>query len=52
MFNALLLFLLMLEYFMHDEVAGVPSAMTIFAKKGLQCRWSESRRNSHRDFVS
>lgn len=38
MFSALLLllFLLMLEYLMHDEVAGVPAAMTIFAKKGLQ----------------
>lgn len=35
MFSALLLFLLLLEYLMHDE-AGVPAAMTIFAKKGLQ----------------
>lgn len=37
MFSALLLllFLLMLEDLMHDEVAGVPAAMTIFAKKGL-----------------
>lgn len=35
MFSALLLllFLLLLEYLMHDE-AGVPAAMTIFAKKG------------------
>lgn len=35
MFSALLLllFLLMLEYLMHDEVAGVPAAMTIFLRK-------------------
>lgn len=53
MFSALLLllFLLMLEYLMHDEVAGVPAAMTIFCEKG-SLQWSESRRNSHRDFVS
>lgn len=43
MFSALLLllFLLLLEYLMHDE-AGVPAAMTIFAKKGLQ--WLPTRR--------
>lgn len=36
MFSALLLllFLLLLEYLMHDEVAGVLAALTIFAKKG------------------